>query len=245
MKDEIVYPKKGRADPSIAPVAIMVAMDKDLAVIRRSLGTRGKPALKILNSRLYQGSGDYQDVAVVGPMCGAPYAVMVLEKLIVLGARKILFLGWCGSIQKDLRLGDLLVPDRAISEEGTSTHYPISTPPRPSGLVFKAIEESLVAPSLPFHRGAVWSTDAPYRETREKVLSYQKQGVLGVEMELSALFTVASFRKIDMGALLVVSDELGSLRWKPGFSSPKFNSSRKIAAEILCAACHRLSTQQP
>jgi len=245
MRDEIVYPKKGRADPSIAPVAIMVAMEKDLAVIRRSLGTGVKPAWKILTSRLYQGSGHYQDVAVVGPMCGAPYAAMVLEKLIVLGARKILFFGWCGSIQKGLRLGDLLVPDSAISEEGTSAHYPVSTPPSPSGLVFKAIEESLVASALPFRRGAVWSTDAPYRETREKVISYQKQGVLGVEMELSALFTVASFREIDMGALLVVSDELSSLRWKPGFSNPKFNGSRKIAAEIVSAAYHRLSTQHP
>jgi uridine phosphorylase len=245
MKDEIVYPKKGRADPSIGPVAIMVAMEKDLALIRRSLAVRGKTPWKILTSRLYQGSGDYQDVAIVGPLCGAPYAVMVLEKLIVVGARKILFFGWCGSIQKGLRLGDLLLPDSVISEEGTSAHYPVITPPRPSGLVFKAIEESLVASSLPFRTGAVWSTDAPYRETREKVISYQKQGVLGVEMELSALFTVASFRKIDMGALLVVSDELSSLRWKPGFSNTKFNSSRKIAAEIVCTACHRLSTQHP
>jgi uridine phosphorylase len=171
---------------------------------------------------------------------------MVLEKLIVMGAKKVLFWGWCGSIHKDLCLGDLLLPNSAISEEGTSALYPQSTPcAKPSALVFKAIEESLLASPLPFRTGAVWSTDAPYRETKEKVISYQRQGVLGVEMELSALFTVARFRKVDMGALLVVSDELSSLRWKPGFSNPKFNSSRKMAADIICAACHKLSPQYP
>lgn len=241
MSEEIVYPKKEKNDPSIGPVAVMVAMEKDLALIRRAMGIEGRASCRILSSRLYRGTCGDQDTAVVGPMLGAPYAVMVLEKLMVLGAHRIIFFGWCGSIQQGLLVGDFLVPDRAVSDEGASAHYPVNDPyPRPSGAVLKAIEDGLTGCSIPFHKGAVWSTDAPYRETRQKVLLFQREGVLGVDMELSALFTVASFRQAEIGALLVVSDELGSLRWRPGFSSGKFNRSRKMAAQAVCATCQKL-----
>jgi len=244
MAEEIVYPKKGENDPDIGPVAVMVAMEKDLALMRRSMDIQGGAACRILSSRLYQVTNGHQDIALVGPMLGAPYAVMILEKLIVLGAKRILFLGWCGSLQQSIQIADFVVPDRAVIGEGTSVHYPVNDEcPEPSDAMIKVIEESLAESSAPFHKGAVWSTDAPYRETRNKVLLLQREGVLGVDMEVSALFTAANFRGIEIGALLVVSDELGSLRWKPGFSNSKFNRSRKLSAEIVCAACQKLYVQ--
>lgn len=241
MSEEIVCPRKGKNDPGIGPVAVMVAMEKDLALMRRSMGVEGKAAAKILTSRLYKATCRDQDITVVGPMLGAPHAVMVLEKLIVLGAKKFLFLGWCGSIQKRAQIGDLVVPDRAVIGEGTSGYYPINNGyPRPSNSMIKVIEEGLEICSVPFHKGSVWSTDAPYRETRQKVLLLQSEGVLGVDMEVSALFAAASYRQVQIGALLVVSDELGSLHWRPGFSNSKFKRSRKKAAEVVPVICEKL-----
>lgn len=242
MRDEIVYPVKGKKEPGVGSVAVMVAMETDLAFARRSMEIAGKPVCKIFSSRLYKGRCDHEDIAVVGPMMGAPYAVMILEKLIVLGAQRILFFGWCGSIQPRVGIGDFVIPNRGVSEEGTSSHYPgHDSPPKPAGVVVKAIEESLLRRAVSFQRGAVWSTDAPYRETKEKVLLFQQQGVLAVEMELSALFAVARFRQVEIGALLVVSDELGSLSWKPGFKTQKFKQSREIAAEVLRSTCQKLT----
>jgi uridine phosphorylase len=241
MRDEIVCPRKGKNDTSIGPVAVMVAVGKDLVLIRRSMGMKGRGAGRILTSRLYRGRYGHQDMALVGPMIGAPYAVMVLEKLIVLGAKRILFFGWCGSIREKVRIADFVVSDRAVIGEGTSGYYPQNNDhPRPSRGIIRAIEATLEEFSMPFHKGAVWSTDAPYRETKQKVFFLQRQDVLGVDMELSALFTVARFRRVEIGALLVVSDELGSLRWKPGFSSAKFNRSRKMAAEVIPTICQKL-----
>jgi len=242
MRDEIVYPVKGEKEPGVGSVAVMVAMETDLALVRRSMEIAGKPVCKIFSSRLYKGRCDHEDIAVVGPMMGAPYAVMILEKLIVLGAQRILFFGWCGSIQPWVGIGDFVIPNRGVSEEGTSLHYRgHDSNPKPSGVVVKAIEESLLGRAISFQRGAVWSTDAPYRETKEKVLLFQQQGVLGVEMELSALFAVGRFRKVEIGALLVVSDELGSLSWKPGFKTQKFKQSREIAAQVLRSTCQKLT----
>ena len=242
MRDEIVYPRKGKNDTIIGPVAVMVAMEKDLALIRRSMGIDGRTAGRILTSRLYRGTYGHQEIALVGPMLGAPYAVMILEKLIVLGAKRLLFFGWCGSIREKVLIADIVVPDRAVIGEGTSAYYPLNNEyPCPSNGITNAIEESLEQSSTPFHKGPVWSTDAPYRETTQKVLSLQNMGVLGVDMELSALFTVAEFRQVEIGALLVVSDEIGSLRWRPGFSSGKFYKSRKKAAEVIPAICQKLT----
>lgn len=243
MSEEILYPRKGENDPDIGPVAVMVATEKDLALIRRSMGIKGRAVCRILTSGLYRITHRDQDITMVGPMLGAPYAVMILEKLIVLGARKILFFGWCGSIQHEVQIADLVVPDRAMIGEGVSEYYPLEDNkyPWPSGAIMEAIEEGLEVCSIPFHKGPVWSTDAPYRETKQQVLLLQSEGVLGVDMELSALFTVARFRQVEIGALLVVSDELSTLRWRAGFSSRKFKSSRKAAAEVIPAICQKLN----
>jgi purine-nucleoside phosphorylase len=240
----LISPKKGRADPSVGPVAVMVAMETDLALVRRAMDFRGRATGRIFTSKVFTGKTQGGDATVVGPMLGAPHAVMVLEKLVVLGAEKILFLGWCGSVQERVSIGDFVIPDRAVIGEGTSRYYISDTLKRESISSLKvaeAVENNCRAHTVPIHIGPVWSTDAPYRETSQKVLSLKRQGILGVDMESSALFTVSRFRQVEAGALLVVSDELASLRWKPGFSHRTFNASRKRASEIVAQACRALS----
>ena len=151
MRQEIVYARKDRKDPTIGPVAIMVAMETDVALVRRYMGVRGRPARRIMNSSLYKAKHRNQSISIVGPMLGAPHAVMILEKLIVLGAKKILFLGWCGSVQENVQIADIVVPDSAMIGEGTSGYYALgNVGPRPSKGIVKAIEDSLEACSIPF-----------------------------------------------------------------------------------------------
>jgi purine-nucleoside phosphorylase len=91
-----------------------------------------------------------------------------------------------------------------------------------------------------FHNGAIWSTDAIYRETGEKVKYFQNQQAIGVEMEISALFTVAKFRGVDAAALAVVSDELASLKWRPGFKLDEFRRGRMAACTVIRDVCHKI-----
>ena len=177
---------------------------------------------------------DDPPLTLSGPFLGAPHAVMGMEKLIVLGAKRIWVLGWCGSLQAELQVGHVLIPINAVSEEGTSGHYSISGHPLTSnGSLNLMLEESLKKQGLPFTKGAVWTTDAVYRETPEKVKTYQDLGVLAVEMEMSALMTVAIYRSVAMAGLLVVSDELSHLTWRPGFSSPLLEKNTRAAGDVL------------
>lgn len=236
---EIIRPAKEKNDPDIGSIAVMVSSEIDLNSVYHRFSLPGKSAHRLLNSRLYL--NEREGITVVGPLIGAPYVVLILEKLIALGAKKVLFLGWCGSIQTDVKVADIILVNRAFSEEGTSRLYPIEGDSfEPDTDMVKAIKKALVAHSVFFHQGGVWSTDAPYRETREKVCDFQKKGAIAVEMELSALFAVGRFRDVEVGGLLVVSDELHDGKWRRGFSRPEFKQARRVAAEVIYTVCNQI-----
>lgn len=231
----IIRPAKGKKDPQIGTVALMVMLPEALKRLVQKAGAIEVPFSDTPLYRLYlMEAGTGLPTALAGPFFGAPHAVMGLEKLVALGAREVWILGWCGALQTDLYIGDLVVPVRAISEEGTSKHYPITgdiaaTDP----LLKRRLEDAIARSESEFKAGNIWTTDAIYRETPEKVMRFQKLGILAVDMEMSALLTVAAYRSVALAALLVVSDELSGLKWKPGFSRPRLKENTRLAGDLL------------
>lgn len=231
----IIRPIRARGDPLLGPDAIMVMIPSELNYLVRVAEAREVPFSEMSLYGLYRaGDGSDPPVTISGPFLGAPHAVIAMEKLIVLGAKRIWALGWCGSLQPDLRIGNIVIPTGAISEEGTSPHYPVEAGnPESDQRLNRLLEEALQRRGLAFSGGQVWTTDALYRETPHKVKRYQALGVQAVEMEMSALMTLALFRSVQMAGLLVVSDELFDLKWRPGFSSPVLKETSRVAAEAL------------
>ena len=196
-----------------------------------------EPVRYVYNCALREGRWGDQPVTLTAPALGAPYAVMVLEKLMVLGARMVLALGWCGSLQSGLSIGDLVLPSTTVSTEGTSGHYPLDgQAPDPDPGLCGVLRQLLEASDNRWQEGPVWSTDGFYRETVQLVEAYQAQGVLGVDMEMAALFTVGRFRQVPVAGLLVVSAELATLQWNPGYRSERFRRARDQAARLVLAA---------
>ena len=116
------------------------------------------------NPRIYRGEGW---IGVQSPY-GAPGTIMLLEELVAFGVRRAVFLGYCGTIQEGISIGDLILPMGAIREEGTSYHYlPKGEKSFPDPEVQSKLSDWLGG-ILPFHRGNIWTTDAPYREQNEK-----------------------------------------------------------------------------
>ena len=104
---------------------------------------------------------------------------MVMEKLIALGARLVLALGWCGSLQPHLTIGDLVLPTTTVSTEGTSRHYPVDGPSGPDSGLCGILRQLLAAAGSRWQEGCVWSTDGFYRETVPLVTQYQCPGSPG------------------------------------------------------------------
>jgi uridine phosphorylase len=233
----IIEPQKGKREEALPPSCVLVFSPQDLSRFARSLSQLHKLPHKIFLAELSIGLYDDASIALVGPTLGAPQTVLILEKLIALGVRNIVAVGWCGSLQPHVQIGDLVLPTGAVSEEGTSKHYPISEQhPGPSVQLLSSLRSEIGKVPLNPHEGPVWSTDAPYRETVGKVLDYQKQGVLAVEMESSALFTVAHFRGIRLAMVLAVSDELATLQWRHGFRDARFQRVREILPDLVLAS---------
>jgi uridine phosphorylase len=237
----LIEPRRIPGDPEIDHPVLLVLFEPYLEIVRKVLKLK-KSAWK----RLRFPSMSYcvtevegKPLAIFGTPLGSPQAALVLERLIAMGAKKVIAFGCCGSLQPTLKTGDLVIPTHALSEEGTSTHYPL-----PNGISARADErmiQSLIARcqgrKLPWIAGRVWTTDAIFRETREKVSRYGKMDILAVEMEMSALFTVAVYRKISLGGLMVVSDELATSKWKTGFLNPFFWLASRKAAKAAVSAC--------
>ncbi|OQX13707.1 MAG: hypothetical protein BWK80_42565 [Desulfobacteraceae bacterium IS3] len=233
MTDAIINPVRGKNALKLSPMTILVSSQGDLSLLCEKLNLNPRNYRQLSMSRVYPG----EQISVAGPVVGAPYAVMIMEALIAWGARQIVFVGWCGSLSSEVNIGDILLPTGAFIDEGTSRLYGAdeSVPALPSPGLLDQIKHVLSRNNPEFHEGLVWSTDAVYRETYSKIRHFQSQQALAVEMEVSALFTVGKFRKADVTAILVVSDELATLTWKPGFKDERFAQTRKAVCEVISA----------
>ena len=241
-EDAIIFPKRGKDSPRLGPVAVIAGTEPDLSQLCKLLGFNSNAYRRLFTSRLYVADAAAGGISLTGPAVGAPYAVMLLEMLIAWGAKKLIFLGWCGSISEKVKTGDIVVVTSAIIDEGTSRHYQDNDARRshPAKSLLAALDNALRQKQVNFHKGAIWTTDAVYRETGEKVKRLQRQKAIGVEMEISSLFTVAKFRGIDVAALAVVSDELASFKWRPGFKTDEFKHGRMAACTVIKDVCRKL-----
>lgn len=229
--EAIVKPAPEPWEAPVSPRVIMTFARSDYHFLSRQ--TQAQAPRYVWDCALREGRWQGQPLIIAAPAVGAPYAVMVLEKLIALGARLVLALGWCGSLQPQVKVGHLVLPTGALAGDGTSRHYALkAADPGPDPGLYNLLRQNLSGAAVPWHSGMVWTTDAFYRETVEQVRHYQALGVMGVDLELAALFAAGAFRGVPVAGLLVVSDELADFTWRPGYRSAGFRQSRDLAARL-------------
>jgi len=228
----LINPERGRGEAEISGTVLFCPSPGEAMALGRLAKEQGWQRRFLFNSNFWcRPDGG---ASLCGPSVGAPMAVMTLEKLIALGGRRFVIFGSCGALAQDLAVGDLFLPTGAVSQEGTSCHYPLTTPPQPSALLYGVLTDFFGSKKgMVVKNGGVWTTDAPYRERRETIQQYQSQGVAAVDMEFSALLKVAAFRQVELAAVMVVSDLLYGDIWQPGFNSRPFKSSIQAVGRAL------------
>ncbi len=164
------------------------------------------------------------------PGFGAPTAVMTFEELAAFGIKTFVNLGAAGGLQQNMNIGDIVICDRAIRDEGTSHHY---LPVEKYAFSCPELTENLCTAferkGIPNRKGTTWTTDAPYRETIEELRQYRSDGVATVEMEASALFAVGTYRGVSVSAIFTISDLLSEEDWDQGYhSEEKLEGLKKI-----------------
>ena len=133
---------------------------------------------------------------------GAPQAVDTIETLAVLGVKRVVTVGMCGGFSEQVAVGDILVPDKAFVEEGTSLHYYEQIDfARPDEQLFEQLQNIPEAKVLP-----IVTTDAVYRQTFYKEQLWREKGAVAVDMETSALWSVGKFLGLQVASVLMISD---------------------------------------
>ncbi len=230
----LINPRREKGEPLLqGPVLFYInpAEARRACQIAKELGGRRH---YLFNGNLWEvGGSDECTFYICGPAVGAPMAVMTLEKLIALGAQKVIACGTCGSLMAGVAIGDVLLPDSMLCDEGVSGHYPLEQVPIVSDNLMAKLGSYLEDMSVPWQRGVVCSTDAPYRETLGQINEYKQGGIHAMDMEFSALLTVASFRQVEFAAIMVVSDQVLDDQWQSGFKNALFKQRMRLVAKGL------------
>lgn len=177
-------------------------------------------------------------VAVFGNFgLGSSMIATRMEELIQFGIKKFISIGEAGALQKDLKIGEIIICNKAIRDEGVSYHYL-----KPSKYVYASkilvnkLTSLLQKQNISFKLGSTWTIDAIYRQTKAEIKKFQSEHVLTAEMEIATIFSIAQYRKVEAGAILTISDSLANLKW-----NPKFHETTKSLEKIFEVAKNVLS----
>lgn len=161
----------------------------------------------------YTGFYGEQRVSVVCHGIGSPSIALVTEELIMHGAKRFIRLGTAGSFIRELKIGQVVIPNGAAYIGGTLRQYVPDThlTPVPDFELLQELVRSAQASGLEFRVGPVFSSDAFHAEDSNFVSRWASRGFIAVEMECATLFALAMMRGVKAASLLLISDNLAEM----------------------------------
>ena len=171
---------------------------------------------------------------------GAPACVGCFEDVIPMGVKRIILLGNCGVLDGDIKDCGIIIPRKAIRDEGTSYHYaPASDYIDVNTKYVEEFKEVLKEFGYPYVEGTTWTTDAFYRETEKKIAMRKEMGAICVEMECAAMQAMCDFRGVEFFQFLYAGDNLDHSEWDPRSLSgnARLDDKQKIGLLAFELAC--------
>ncbi len=158
--------------------------------------------------------GDDPGVLITLGQVGCPACAGNLDLFHEMGIRKVMFCGGGGVLDRNIEVGQVLLVEGAIRDEGFSYHYlPPSRIVRTDDMTTDRIAKYLDEHEVPYLRGITWTIDAIFRETADKIELRKSEGAKIVEMEQAGCIAVARFRGFAYGALIYGGDDLSGEEW--------------------------------
>ena len=225
------------------PECCIITFFRDIIEMKKNNGQLKQVASihsETLDIPVYETIYNEKRVALVLGFVGAAGSAGLLEELIAFGCRKFIVCGGAGVLQKDIAVGHLIIPTSAVRDEGVSYHY--IEPSREIECdqdIVEVIEREFKKDGIKYIKAKTWTTDAFYRETKEKVLLRISEGCVTVEMETAAFFAVAKFRNVALGQILYGGDDLSGEEWD-GRKWSKRKDIRENLVDLSIKICLQL-----
>ena len=154
-------------------------------------------------------SATADDVTMINFGMGSANAATVMDLLSAVETRAVLFLGKCGALKSKNKIGDLILPLAGIRGEGTSDDYfPPEVPAMPSFALQRAVSSTVRDYNRDYYTGSVYTTNRRVWEHDDDFKEYLRATrAQAIDMETATLFSVGFANRMQVGALLLVSDE--------------------------------------
>ncbi|MDQ2051604.1 nucleoside phosphorylase [Natronolimnohabitans sp. A-GB9] len=197
--------------------------------------------------RTATGTSEGTPISVTSTGIGSPSAAIAVEELARVGCETFLRVGSCGAIQPEMDVGDLVITTGAVRQEGTSEEYVREDYPATAD---QEVVSALVAAAehlgYDYHTGVTMSADSFYAGqgrpgyddfqaagSAELVDQLREANVKNIEMEASAIMTLANVYGLRAGAVCTVyaNRETGEFR----------TEGESRAAETATLATHLLA----
>lgn len=150
--------------------------------------------------------GEYKGVPimVVSTGIGGASTGIAVEELSRIGVHTMIRIGSCGALNTDIQLGDLILINGAVRDEGTSKAYiDASYPAIPDTHLLMHLIETAKTKAYPFHVGKIRSHDSFYTDQEEAIDQFwASKGILGSDMETAALFVIGGLRGVHTASIL-------------------------------------------
>ncbi|MGV8026382.1 MAG: nucleoside phosphorylase [Anaerolineaceae bacterium] len=159
----------------------------------------------------YTGTYKGTKVSVTSTGIGCPALAIAVEELINVGAKNFIRIGTCGAMQKQVRVGSVVIATGAVRGDGTSREYfPLEYPAVADFDTLEALIEAAHERNVEPNVGIIRAHDAFYAESilaggdyLLKDKPWIDSGVLSTENESSTLFTLCTVRKCRSGTILI------------------------------------------
>ena len=158
--------------------------------------------------RAMQAATNSEGLTIINFGMGSPNAATIMDLLVAVNPKGVLFLGKCGGLKDSSEIGNFILPIGAIRGDGTSNDYfPPEVPALPSFKLHKFVSDIIIEKQSDYRTGVIFTTNRRVWEHDKKFLKRLKQTTsIGVDMETATIFSVGHYNEIARGALLLVSD---------------------------------------
>ncbi|MCT4594831.1 MAG: nucleoside phosphorylase [Anaeromicrobium sp.] len=144
------------------------------------------------------------DVTVTSTGIGGASACIALEELVACGAQCFIRIGSLGAYQEHIKIGDLIVAEGAVREDGASRMYISENYPAVANSeVLEVLKKKAEELEYTYYTGLVRSHDSFYIDNEDDVVRYwNKRGILGADMETATVMTLGRLRNVKVGSIL-------------------------------------------
>ena len=159
----------------------------------------------------YTGTYKGKPVSIQGTGMGIPSISIYLHELIhEYGVKHVIRVGTCGSIQQHLQLGQVILAMGACTDSITNTlvFNNVQFAPIADYHLLHSAHQTAASMGIDCLVGNIYSTDLFYLDDENRYDALVDHGVLVVDMETAALYTMAAKSGIRALSVLTVSDNI-------------------------------------